>query len=48
MLQGHQVTVEITSGQTYRGKLIEGALKKEEGAMRHSSKKTRKANAPGS
>jgi len=26
MLQGHQVTVEITSGQTYRGKLIEGAL----------------------
>jgi len=31
MLQGHQVTVEITSGQTYRGKLIEGARKKEEG-----------------
>jgi small nuclear ribonucleoprotein D3 len=29
MLQGHQVTVEITSGQTYRGKLIEGALEEE-------------------
>ncbi|KAG7288905.1 hypothetical protein NEMBOFW57_005265 [Staphylotrichum longicolle] len=24
--QGHIVTLEITSGQTYRGKLIEGAL----------------------
>lgn len=23
--QGHIVTLEITSGQTYRGKLIEGA-----------------------
>jgi hypothetical protein len=32
MLQGHQVTVEITSGQTYRGKLIEGALDLEEEA----------------
>jgi hypothetical protein len=24
--QGHIVTLEITSGQTYRGKLIEGML----------------------
>lgn len=24
--QGHQVTVEITSGQTYRGRLIEGTF----------------------
>jgi small nuclear ribonucleoprotein D3 len=37
MLQGHQVTVEITSGQTYRGKLIEGALEGGE-AMRHREK----------
>jgi hypothetical protein len=25
MLQGHVVTLEITSGQVYRGKLLEGA-----------------------
>jgi hypothetical protein len=47
MLQGHQVTVEITSGQTYRGKLIEGALEGEE-AMRRADQKKKKANAPGS
>jgi hypothetical protein len=34
MLQGHQVTVEITSGQTYRGKLIEGALEEGRNATR--------------
>jgi hypothetical protein len=39
MLQGHQVTVEITSGQTYRGKLIEGALEGEEGMRRGKKKK---------
>lgn len=26
ILQGHVVTLEITSGQVYRGKLLEGAL----------------------
>jgi len=26
MQQGHIVTLEITSGEVYRGKLIEGAL----------------------
>ena len=26
--QGHIVTLEITSGQTYRGKLLEGTPKK--------------------
>jgi hypothetical protein len=41
MLQGHQVTVEITSGQTYRGKLIEGALEGE----RQCDAERSKANA---
>ncbi|KAK6436284.1 small nuclear ribonucleoprotein Sm D3 [Oleoguttula sp. CCFEE 5521] len=32
---GHQVTVEITSGQTYRGRLIEGAHDKDQSKSAH-------------